>query len=82
MGARNYASDFGERVRTARQLKGWTHTELSEQTGLSSDELERLERGETRVAVSVTARIAEALGITVDHLSPTRSGTHAVTKRG
>ena len=78
----DFASGVGERIRVARQHKGWTQVELAEAAGLSSNYVARLERGELGASLFVAMRIAEALGITLDGLAtahPTPAKT--TTKR-
>jgi len=64
----DFASNVGERIRVARQQKGWTQVELAEAAGLSSNYVARLERGELGASLFVAMKIAEALGVTLDVL--------------
>lgn len=73
MSDHDLASNFGERVRLARQLKGWTQVVLAESAGVSSNYVARLEHGELGASLEVATRIAEALGITLDGRAPTRN---------
>jgi transcriptional regulator with XRE-family HTH domain len=74
-----FASSVGERIRLARQHKGWTQVELADAAGLSSNYVARLERGELGASLFVASRLADALGTTVDGLTQTHTGTHART---
>jgi UDP-N-acetylglucosamine 1-carboxyvinyltransferase len=67
--SQDFASSVGERIRLARQQKGWTQVELAEAAGLSSNYVARLERGELGASLFVAARLAEALGTTLDGLA-------------
>ncbi len=58
-----------ERLRAVRTAREMTIRELASQTGLSVSQLYRLEKGERpRVAATTLARIAQALGTSVDYL--------------
>ncbi len=52
------------RIRRARELRGWTQTELARQSGdaLSSAAISQLEAGKTRPSAASLAAIAEATG--------------------
>lgn len=83
-----FASTVGERIRVARQQKGWTQVELAEAAGLSSNYVARLERGELGASLFVAMRIAEALGIGLDVLAQAQAaarlsatGARTTTKR-
>jgi ribosome-binding protein aMBF1 (putative translation factor) len=65
----DFATSVGERIRVARQHKGWTQVELADASGLSSNYVARLERGELGASLFVAMRIADALGITLDGLA-------------
>ena len=74
-----FASTVGERIRVARQQRGWTQVELAEAAGLSSNYVARLERGELGASLFVAMRIAEALGITLDVLAQAQAAPAART---
>jgi transcriptional regulator with XRE-family HTH domain len=74
----DFATVVGERIRKARQHRGWTQVELAEASGLSGNYIARLERGELGPSLFVASHIAEALGTTIDKLvaaSTTRSAS-------
>jgi UDP-N-acetylglucosamine 1-carboxyvinyltransferase len=77
--SQEFASSVGERIRRGRQHKGWTQVELAEASGLSSNYVARLERGELGASLFVASRLAEALGTTLDGLAQAHTGTHART---
>ena len=77
----DFATSVGERIRVARQHKGWTQVELADAAGLSSNYVARLERGELGASLFVAMRIAEALGITLDGLVQSPSAPKTTTKR-
>jgi ribosome-binding protein aMBF1 (putative translation factor) len=76
-----FASSVGERIRVARQHKGWTQVELADASGLSSNYVARLERGELGASLFVAMRIAEALGITLDGLAQSQSTSAKTTTK-
>ena len=63
-----FALLVGERIRFARQERGWTQVELAEAAGLSSNYVARLERGELGPSLFVACKLAEAFGLNVDAL--------------
>jgi len=65
----------------ARQHKGWTQVELADASGLSSNYVARLERGELGASLFVAMRIADALGITLDGLAQSPSTTAKTTTK-
>lgn len=78
----DFASNVGERIRVARQQKGWTQVELAEAAGLSSNYVARLERGELGASLFVAMKIAEALSVTLDVLVQTQAQpARTTTKR-
>jgi transcriptional regulator with XRE-family HTH domain len=63
-----FALLVGERIRTARQERGWTQVELADAAGLSSNYVARLERGELGPSLFVACKLADAFGSNVDSL--------------
>lgn len=58
-----------QRLRSLRMARQKTIRDLATETGLSVSQLYRLEKGERpRVAATTLARIAQALGTSVDYL--------------
>jgi transcriptional regulator with XRE-family HTH domain len=79
-----FASNVGERIRTARMQKGWTQVQLAEAAGLSSNYVARLERGELGASLYVALRLADALSITLNGLAQNPSASsvaRTTTKR-
>jgi ribosome-binding protein aMBF1 (putative translation factor) len=76
-----FASNVGERIRLARQQKGWTQVELAQSAGLSSNYVARLERGELGASLFVAMRLADALGITLNGLAQAPSPTARTTTK-
>jgi transcriptional regulator with XRE-family HTH domain len=76
-----FASRVGDAVRRARQSHGWTQAELAERSGLSSNYVARLERGELGASLFVAHQLCDALGIDVSDLlqtGPARTGRRRV----
>ena len=78
----DFATSVGERIRIARQLKGWTQVQLADAAGLSSNYVARLERGELGASLYVAQRLAEALDCTLDGLTQAAStGARSTVRR-
>ena len=56
----------GERLKSARQLRGLTLTALAEQTGISKQSISQYESGETRPEHERGFRLASALNVPYD----------------
>lgn len=59
---------FGDRVRLARQNKGWTVTELAQKVGLSPAYISEVEKDKVIPAVSTMRRLAQVLEVSVPAL--------------
>ena len=60
---------LGERIRKAREQLGWSGNALAERSGIAQPSLNRIERDISEAPnVFVVAKIAKALGVTVDDL--------------
>jgi transcriptional regulator with XRE-family HTH domain len=59
---------LGLRIQQLRQDLGWTQGQLAETTQADRSQVSRLEAGERLVSAPVLARVASALGTTVDAL--------------
>lgn len=57
------ASGFGERLRTQREAKGMSQKELGEKSGIHSNTIARLERGEQEPAWPLVLALAKALAV-------------------
>ena len=53
---------FGERVRRAREARGWSQEELAEEAGMDRTYIGGIERGERNPALLNINRLALALG--------------------
>ena len=73
---------FGRRVAKKREELGWTTQDLVEKTGLSYQSLWRIERGQHKEpGVFTAARIAKALGVSVDYLAGVYAKDDDVSER-
>ena len=60
---------FGERLREARQQRGWSQTELGKRAGVHHMLISKLERGQNQDVKGETLRkLAYTLGVTADWL--------------
>src|SRR5215470_16729523 len=66
-----------ERLRHARDLKGWSQAELAEQVGTSFEMVSRWERGITVPGPYYRKHLCAALGQTAEELGLLRSRTNA-----
>jgi len=73
---------FPDRLRAARELKGWTQAELADQAKLKGSAISHFETGRRAPSLANLKRLADALSVTVDYLlgrvdEPTASGAQA-----
>lgn len=59
---------FGDRLTFARKQKKMTQGELGGKVGTSGDIIGKYERGENVPSIDVAAKMADALGVTLDYL--------------
>ncbi|WP_411293253.1 helix-turn-helix domain-containing protein [Streptomyces sp. CBMA156] len=69
---------MGPRLRTAREQRGATLTDVSRTTGISPSTLSRIETGRRKPTLEVLLQLAKAYGISLDELA----GTAPVTAPG
>ncbi len=62
--------EFISYLRRARLSKGWTQLELAQQLGKPQSYISKIETCERRLDLIEAARIALALGLTLDELLP------------
>jgi len=62
------ALEIGRRLRRRRRHMGATLSEIGRRAGVSYQQLQRLECGETQISAAMVWRLAGALGVTVDDL--------------
>ncbi len=61
------------RVRVARSRRGLTRKNLAYHSGISERYLAQVENGEANISLALLARIAEALGVSIESLLPIES---------
>jgi transcriptional regulator with XRE-family HTH domain len=81
-GTQPIMTSFGGRIRFERQSKGWSQADLAKASGLSSDDVARIENGEEAVSFAIALRVAAALGVTVAQLAHAAPDASRMTRRG
>lgn len=59
---------FGERIILIRKQLKWSQSDLAKKIGTSAPIVGRYEREEIKPSIDVAAKIADALGVTLDYL--------------
>lgn len=63
---------LGKQVRLGRKQRGWTERELSERAGIARATLQKIEKGDPRVALGLAFEVAALVGVKLfDAESPT-----------
>jgi XRE family transcriptional regulator, regulator of sulfur utilization len=65
---KNYPILLGKRIRTLRNLKGWTQEQLGEQADMNYKYVGEVERGQQNPSFGVLVRIAGALKVEISEL--------------
>jgi transcriptional regulator with XRE-family HTH domain len=60
---------IGERIRAARQERGWTQEQLAEAVGVSRSAVAQWETGRAGQLTGNLSRIAEVLSVGIEHLA-------------
>ncbi len=63
-----FIRQFGEKVRQMRENRGITQQELALRTGMSRNQVSRIERGEINTSISVVFELAKGLECEVGEL--------------
>ena len=66
---RSRESTLGQRIRAAREAVGESQVNLAATAGISQGYLSQLEADEREPSLSIAARLAQALGITLDEMA-------------
>jgi len=74
------ASDFAHRVAEARRACGLTQSDLADKAGVHISHIQRIEAGTSQPTVDVLKRVAEALGVSIDHLVLDRASEVAAAR--
>lgn len=61
-------SIFGDRVKAARKMRGWSQKELADKAGTSQQNIQRYETEDREPQSSNLLAISKALGVTVSYL--------------
>lgn len=61
-------ADIGRRIRSFRELRGMTGTQLGAAVDLRKDQISRIESGDRQLEVTEAALIADTLGVTLGDL--------------
>lgn len=75
-------TSVGERIRTIRNLKGWSLRKLSGICGLSANAISRIERGENSPTIASLHCLAQALDVPITEFFQTDTECCVFTKRG
>jgi len=59
---------FGDRLRQAREARGWTQDEFAEHAGMSRPHVSRYECGSVIPSVKSLVKLCSELGVTADWL--------------
>lgn len=70
---------FGKRIAYAHKQKKMIQADLDKAIGTSGDIIGKHERGEINPSIEVAAKIADALGVTLDYL--VKDGEYNALKR-
>jgi putative transcriptional regulator len=68
-GAEKGTATLGQRIRQARQARGWSQAELAQRAKLTQAYLSYLEADEREPSLSIAARLSQELGIPLDELA-------------
>ena len=64
----------GDRIRSAREHRGWTQERLAQAAGISKGFLSDIENDKRNISSGSALKIADALGISLDYLLRGQSG--------
>lgn len=59
---------FGERITMLRKQQKWSQDDLAKKIGTSAPIIGRYEREEIKPSIDVAAKLADALGVSLDYL--------------
>lgn len=62
------ADELRRRIRSARELLGWSQTGLAEEAGVNQSLVSKMERGEMAPSTVTTLRVAKAMNLSLDLL--------------
>lgn len=68
---------LGARIRLERELRGWSLSDLSQHSGVSRAQINKVERGESSPTASLLGRLSGAFGLTISALLARVEATRA-----
>lgn len=68
---KSFRSDMNieKRISELREQKGWSQSDLEEQSGVSRVMIGKYERGEASPSIDAAKKIADAFGVSLDYLA-------------
>lgn len=75
--AKNFDDRVGERVRTRRLMAGMTQEQLAEHLGLTFQQVQKYEKGSTRISAGRLAQIANIFGESIAFFYPPQLSSRA-----
>lgn len=75
--AKNFDDRVGERVRTRRLMAGMTQDQLAEHLGLTFQQVQKYEKGSTRISAGRLAQIANIFGESIAFFYPPQLSSRA-----
>jgi transcriptional regulator with XRE-family HTH domain len=72
--------EIGSRIRLARRARGYTQTTLGTAVGVTFQQMQKYETGKNRISVTRLHRIAEQLGMPLEHFTDGLEAKRAGTK--
>lgn len=73
--AMDRSQEFGEKLRSLREAKGWSQAELARRSGVRQANISRYEQGLREPSWSIAVALAAALGVNVDAFRPDAEGS-------
>lgn len=73
---------LGLKLKTLRELKGYTLKQTAERTGLSIGFISQVERGQTDPSLSSLKKLANTLGVKLGDLFEQDTAVHVLVKKG
>lgn len=71
---------IGQKIRQIRKSWGLSQLELAERIGISFQQIQKYEKGATRISVTRLYQISEALGVSITRFFEERDGTLKVSE--
>jgi len=78
----NYGMTLGSKLKTLREMKGYTLKQTAEISGLSIGFISQVERGQTDPSLSSLKKLSGALGVKLGDLFEQDSAVHVLVKKG